>query len=454
MPSVFGESAGLRMVTFVTVTFVQRTGLIVQAGEFTHLMPSISTFDESAMEISRGRGCAFAFCRWRAHHPAPWPSTVPRPVMATLRRPVPPMSGACVVWWRRPHRNALHEVALEVWIDDEDGQGRDDDRRVFDRLADGERIAARHIGRHVLGVARNQDLAEHELERVQIAVTDVDECPEEGVPMCDAIEQDHHRDDRPRQRDDDLEQDRPVVRTVHARGLLERLRNGHEARAHDDEVEGADRPRDDQRPQRVLQAERLPDEEIRRDETAAEEVREHDQEHDRILEEDVPPRERIGTQRGEEDVQRRADDDDEQRVAVAAEDQRVLEHATVGLEGQVDRPEEQPAVGGELARVAERREEDEEQRIQRDDHERDQEEDVADAEKPLRGALVMADPLSLEGNGHHRLVCVNLRLTRFAVYSSTRLMTELKRPTAALNEKSACSTPRRKTYVEITSAVS
>ena len=56
MPSVFGESAGFTIVTLVTVTFSQRTGLMVQAGELRSVTPSMSTFDDSAIEIRRGRG--------------------------------------------------------------------------------------------------------------------------------------------------------------------------------------------------------------------------------------------------------------------------------------------------------------------------------------------------------------------------------------------------------------
>src|SRR5207247_4824476 len=54
IPSVFGESAGLVMVTRVTVTFWQRTGLSVHAGEFVAVMPSPGTFVDSATEMRRG----------------------------------------------------------------------------------------------------------------------------------------------------------------------------------------------------------------------------------------------------------------------------------------------------------------------------------------------------------------------------------------------------------------
>ncbi len=44
MPSVLGESGGLMMVMPRTLTFSQRTGLTVQAGELIRVTPSISTF--------------------------------------------------------------------------------------------------------------------------------------------------------------------------------------------------------------------------------------------------------------------------------------------------------------------------------------------------------------------------------------------------------------------------
>src|SRR2546425_8166199 len=51
IPSVFGESAGLGMVTRGTVTLLQRPGLIVHAGEVGAVVPSTSTFPGSANEV-------------------------------------------------------------------------------------------------------------------------------------------------------------------------------------------------------------------------------------------------------------------------------------------------------------------------------------------------------------------------------------------------------------------
>src|SRR3989449_8269124 len=65
MPSVFGESAGLKIVTFVAVTFSQRTGLMVQAGEFVAVMPSTRTFEDrksTRLNSSHGYISYAVFC--------------------------------------------------------------------------------------------------------------------------------------------------------------------------------------------------------------------------------------------------------------------------------------------------------------------------------------------------------------------------------------------------------
>ena len=96
---------------------------------------------------------------------------------------------------------------------------------------------------------------------------------------------------------------------------------------------------------------------------------------------------------------------------------------------------------GEQRRAAEGGEEHVQERIQRHHDEREHERDVADAEQPLARALLEADA----PRAYHRLVSVSRLLIRFAARSRPKLMSELKRPTAALNEKSACRIPRRNT---------
>src|SRR5438876_9559711 len=54
MPSVFGESGGLKIVTVLTARFSQRPGLVVQAGQFVGVMPSTRMCEEPQNETSRG----------------------------------------------------------------------------------------------------------------------------------------------------------------------------------------------------------------------------------------------------------------------------------------------------------------------------------------------------------------------------------------------------------------
>src|SRR5207244_12853842 len=135
----------------------------------------------------------------------------------------------------------------------------------------------------------------------------------------------------------------------------------------------------------------------------------------------------------------------ERRVAMAGEDHGVREHAPIGLEAEAERRKEEPAVAGEQRRVAERREEHIEEGIERHHDEREHERDVSHAEQPLSPALFQADA----SRAYHRLESVSRLLIRFAARSRPKLMTELKSPTAALNEKSACGKPQRDTDVEI-----
>src|SRR5574340_1036135 len=77
MPSVLGESAGLTIVTLSMVTFSQRTGLIVHAGDWVSVMPSTRTFRQLSKETRRGRGYGSVLARCAFHQRAPRPSIVP-----------------------------------------------------------------------------------------------------------------------------------------------------------------------------------------------------------------------------------------------------------------------------------------------------------------------------------------------------------------------------------------
>ncbi|MNN81545.1 hypothetical protein D3C81_1983820 [compost metagenome] len=66
--------------------------------------------------------------------------------------------------------------------------------------------------------------------------------------MPHPVEQHHHRQQRHRQGQNDLEEHPEVRSAVNLGGLLQLIGNGLEGRAHNDQVPGGDQAGDDQRP--------------------------------------------------------------------------------------------------------------------------------------------------------------------------------------------------------------
>ncbi|MNE63348.1 hypothetical protein D3C80_1586940 [compost metagenome] len=86
MPSVFGESAGFRMKTLSIVTLLQTIGLTVQLGELSRVTSFTVTRLHRFRPISVGRGYSSASgcSRCLYHQGAPFPCSVPLPVMDTF----------------------------------------------------------------------------------------------------------------------------------------------------------------------------------------------------------------------------------------------------------------------------------------------------------------------------------------------------------------------------------
>jgi len=200
---------------------------------------------------------------------------------------------------QRPDHDPMHEILLQERVQHQDRQGRDDDRRVFDRDPDIHPVARRGARHHVIGAVGDQNLAQHELKREQLAVPQINQRIEIGVPMPDGVPQDHDRDDRHGEGNDDSHHNGPVVRAVDPRRFLQAHRNALESGTHNDEVERIDRARQQQRPGRIQHAQ-IVDEQERRNQAAAEDHRNDDHEHNMIFKIDMRAREGIGTQRGHE----------------------------------------------------------------------------------------------------------------------------------------------------------
>src|SRR5215471_7974893 len=93
----------------------------------------------------------------------------------------------CQSLFDRAQQRTLDEILLEEWIDQQNGHGRDDNGGVFDGLADLEGVAAADAGRHALHVAGDQDFAQYQLERVEVAALEINQGLKIGIPVRDRV---------------------------------------------------------------------------------------------------------------------------------------------------------------------------------------------------------------------------------------------------------------------------
>src|SRR5699024_11866898 len=101
----------------------------------------------------------------------------------------------------------------------------------------------------------DDDLAQQNLDGPERGVVDVEHGVHVRVPVGHRVEQTDRRDRGYGQRQHDADEHPELGAAVDAGRLLEAVGYALEEVAHDHEVEGVDRDRDDQRPQRVEQAE-------------------------------------------------------------------------------------------------------------------------------------------------------------------------------------------------------
>src|SRR5699024_5764004 len=98
-----------------------------------------------------------------------------------------------------------------------------------------------HDVHHIGGLVLQQDLAQHQLQGIQLPVGDVDHGGEVLVPPAYAVVQSDDRDDRDGQGQYDGQQQAEVGAAVHLGSLLQLQRDaGLEVGAHDDDVVHAD----------------------------------------------------------------------------------------------------------------------------------------------------------------------------------------------------------------------
>lgn len=203
-------------------------------------------------------------------------------------------------------------------------------------------LSAALIGRFVFIEHRTQE----QLQRPALLVVDVHDGGEEVVPVIDSIEQRHGGDGRDGYRQHDAEQHADLRAAIQGRRFFEFLRHAAEEVAQDDHVVGVDRRGNDHRPCAVDQL-HIFDDHVRGDDAAREHHGEHAQEGQEPMSAQMIFGQNIAGHDGDDHVDQRADNGDEERIGVGSPQHGVREHICVSLEGPFRRPEMN--AGGEVA---------------------------------------------------------------------------------------------------------
>ena len=112
------------------------------------------------------------------------------------------------------NHDALDEVFLEHRVDEEDRDGGHHHRGILDAFADRGGGIRRQTGGHGAYAVGDQDLTQHQLQRVLGTGAQIEHGVEPGVPVTDGVEQHHDGQRRLRKRKDDAEEDLEVVGAV------------------------------------------------------------------------------------------------------------------------------------------------------------------------------------------------------------------------------------------------
>src|SRR5579885_617979 len=243
---------------------------------------------------------------------------------------LPPVAQALLL--ERSEHHPLDEVALRDGIDEQHRDRGDHDHGVTQQRVHGldtDDLLHGAAARLEAILTHDEQAAQHQLQRIQRLVLQEDQRIEIGIPLAHRVQQEEHRDDRVRGRQDDPQQELQLRAAVQPRRIIElagyrRLEEG----LGQEDLEDAQRRGEDQRPARVEQAEVF-DHQIERDQAAVEDEGE-DQEPDPDLPPDeVLARERVGHHDGDGGADEAADEGVEYRIEEARHHQIVLEHGLI-----------------------------------------------------------------------------------------------------------------------------
>ena len=237
--------------------------------------------------------------------------------------------------------HALDEVALQEGIDADDRQGGDNDHGVFEHF--GSDVLNAVVVHERVHLAGHDDLPQQRLHGPYRFFGDEDQRVVIGVPVIHRVEQGDSGNSGGRQRQQNAPQIGGDAGTVQHGGLVQRVRHALKEVAHDDEVIGADAYRQDQRPERIEQAQPAYLQ-VQGHQTAAEQHGKDHEEGQQIPSWQILSGKNESAQNGQNHADRRADESDEQRIGVGGRHQLVAENLLIRLQMQAVRPQDKDRV--------------------------------------------------------------------------------------------------------------
>ena len=217
-------------------------------------------------------------------------------------------------------------------------------------------------------------------------------------------------------------------------GFLQTVRYAQKSSAHDDDIGGADKARQNDGCPGTHEAD-LGHHQEGGNHTAAEKHGKDDEEHQRLFEHQIFPGEHIADHDGKNYAQASAYNDIEQGVSITGEDIGILKDQLIAGNLKAFGVQQNTAMGCHIGWHTERCHDDIVERIQHENHQKDHQDCVADHKDPFTGSLFNTHNGFIPFQStYHRLLSpsVSLRLTQLATIIIIKLMTELNRPTAAL----------------------
>ncbi len=321
----------------------------------------------------------------------------------------------------RADHHPLIEVFLQEGIHAHDRNGRDNDDGVPHQIGEPERDLRRFAGPHArLHLIGDQDVAQHELQGMQVRIFQIDQSIEIRVPVTDGDPKPQHRDDRLGQGQHDLGEITEVAATVDLRRLPQVLGNARlKKRSSDDDIVHDHGKWEDHDQKRIVQME-IPDRQKGRDESAAEKHRKDEKQGKELPSDEILPRQRVRRRHVDDQADGRARYRIQYRVSVPDPNVFVLEQLFVAVQGKPLGNEPYLPVR-HRRRIAEGSDDDKVKRI----HQDDQKHGGKNVKQHFHHFVGRAVVDRLRGRASYRIGCVHLHLLLSSTISCSRCISSI-----------------------------